>query len=324
MLRYLSRSWLVVALACLTGAAGAQDYPSRPVTVVVPWNAGGNIDIVARVVAQAMQKQTGRTFLVENAPGAGSMIGTARVAAAKPDGYTLLWGTSSGLVILPHINANVKYHPANSFDAISWVGSSPYILVVASDSPYRNYRELLNQAKANPGKLSYGTPGTGSSPHVTNEAMLSAVQARALHVPFKGSQDMINAVLRRDIEWIFDLSSGLMPMIKAGKFRPLGVTSAKRLAVLPDVPTMREDAELSGFESLSWIGLFAPKGTAPEQIRLLNGLAAKALRETEVVSALAAAGFSAEPSTPAELGESVRREYDKWGEVIRRHNIRID
>ena len=317
-------SFLAFAFTLAAAVAVAQDYPSKPVTLVVPWNAGANIDIVARAVAQTMQRQAGRNIIIDNAPGAGSLIGTTRAANAKPDGYTLLWGTSSGLVILPHINANVRYHPVNSFDPIGWVGSAPYLLVVNAESAHRSLRDLINQAKANPGKLSYGTPGTGSSPHVSNEAILAAVQGKALHVPFKGSQDMVNAVLRRDVDWIMDFASALAPMIKAGKFRPLAVTSAMRLPASPDLPAVREEAELADFESLSWMGMFAPKGIAPDQVRVLNRYLVSALGDPEVVKVLAVAGFNAEPGTPEALADSVKREYDKWGEVIRRNNIRID
>ena len=324
--RKINRFLCLLSTALLTTGAVAQpaDYPSRPITIINPWTAGGNIDLVARAVAQSMQKQTGKSFIIENAPGAGSMIGTTRAAGAKPDGYTVLWGSSSGFVILPHINSNVRYDPVKSFEPIGWIGSSPYVLVVSSDSPYKTLRDLINQAKANPGKLAYGTPGTGSSPHVTNEAILSAVQAKALHVPFKSSQDMVNAVLRRDADWIIDFASAVMPMVKAGRFRALAVTGAKRTPAMPDLPALREDAELGGFEALSWMGLFAPKGVAAEPVRALNRYLSAALKEPEVINVMASVGFTAEPGTPAELGDSVKREYEKWGEIIRRHNIRLE
>jgi tripartite-type tricarboxylate transporter receptor subunit TctC len=321
---WFARRSSAAILFLVTGLAAAQDYPARPVTILVPWNAGGNIDLVARVTAQSLQKQTGRNFLVENAPGAGSLIGTTRAANAKPDGYTLLWGSSSAFVILPHLSSNVRYHPVNSFEPVSWAGGAAYVLVVNAESPVRTLRELISQLRASPGKLSYGTPGTGSSPHVTNEAMLSGVQARALHVPFKGSQDMVSAVLRRDIDWIFDFSNAVMPHVKAGKFRAIAVSSAQRLPALPGVPAAREEPELPGFEALSWMAVFAPKGIAADQVRTLNRLLAAALKDPEVVSGFAAAGFSAESSTPEVLTENVRREFDKWGEVIRKNNIRVE
>jgi tripartite-type tricarboxylate transporter receptor subunit TctC len=227
-------------------------------------------------------------------------------------------------VILPHVSSNVRYHPLNSFEPVSWVGGAPYVLVVNVESPVRSLRELISRVQANPGKLSYGTPGTGSSPHVTNEAMLSAVNGRALHVPFKSSQDMVSAVLRRDVDWIFDFSNAVMPQVKAGKFRPLAVSSARRLAFLPDVPAVREEPELAGFEALSWLALFGPKGMAADQVRTLNRQLVAVLKDPEVIASFNAAGFSAESSTPEALAENVRREYDKWGEVIRKNNIRID
>lgn len=316
--------FLAVALVT-TGAAGqSAQYPSRPVTIVNPWNAGGVIDVVARATAQSMQKQTGNPFIIENVPGAGSMIGTTRVANAKPDGYTLLWGTSSGLVILPHINSNVRYHPMKSFEPISWVGTSPYFIVVSVTSPHRTIRDLLAYAKANPGKLSYGTPGTGSSPHVTAQAILSATQTTMLHVPFKSGRDMINAVLRGDADWSMDLSNGVLPLAKAGRLRLLAVTSAKRMPSAPDVPAVQEEPGLAGFESLSWIGVFAPKGISAEQVSVVNRLVANALQDPEVVAVLASGGFTAAPSTPAQLAETVKREYEQWGAVIQRHNIRVD
>ncbi len=293
-------------------------------TIVNPWNAGGVIDLIARATAQSMQKLSGNSFIIENAPGAGSMIGTTRVANAKPDGYTLLWGTSSGLVILPQINSNVRYHPTQSFEPISWIGRSPYFLAVSSSSPYRSIRELLAHARANPGRVTYGTPGTGSSPHVTTEAMLGATQTSMLHVPFKGGQDMVNAVLRGDVDWVFETSSGVLPLVKAGRLRLLAVTDSKRMPSAPEVPTLQEEPGIAGFESAAWIGLFAPKGTPAEAIQVLNRLVANALQDPEVVSVLAAGGFTAAASTPAELAEAVKREYEQWGAVIRKHNIRVE
>ena len=314
----------LVVLAVFAGAAAAQGYPARPVTLLVPWNAGGNIDVVARVTAQALQKQTGASFIVENAPGAGSLIGTTRVANAKPDGYTLLFGSSSAFVILPHLSSNVRYHPVNSFEPVSWVGGAPYVLVVNAESSVRTLRDLIGELRSKPGKLSYGTPGTGSSPHVTNEAMLYAVQGRALHVPFKGSQDMVTAVLRRDVDWIFDFANAVMPHVKSGKFRAIAVSALQRMPALPSVPTVREEPELPAFEALSWLAVFAPKGTAGDQVRAMNRQLVIALKDPEVVAGFAAAGFSAESSTPEALAENLRREYEKWGDVIRKNNIRLE
>lgn len=320
---------LVAAVLCTNGALAQpaqfpSAYPSRTVTIVNPWNAGGVIDVIARAAAQSMQKQTGNSFVIENAPGAGSMIGTTRVANAKPDGYTLLWGTSSGLVILPQINSNVRYHPTKSFEPISWVGMSPYFLAVSASSPYRSIGDLLSHASANPGKVTYGTPGTGSSPHVTAEALMTETQTKMLHVPFKGGQDMVNAVLRGDVDFVLELSNGVLPLVKAGRLRLLAVTNSKRMPSAPEVPTLQEDPGIAGFESVAWIGLFAPKETPAEAIQVLNRLVARALQDPEVVTVLAAGGFTAAASTPAQLAEAVKREYDQWGAVIRKHNIRVE
>lgn len=314
---------LAALIPCFAVAQGADSYPSRPVTLITPWTAGGVIDVIARAVSQSLEKQTGAAFLVENVPGAGSMIGTTRAANAKPDGYTLLWGTSSGLVILPHINPNVSYHPTNSFEPVSWIGTSPYFLAVAADSPYKTAKELMDAAKRNPDTLMFGTQGPGSSPHVTIEALLGEVDAKMVHVPFKGGQDMINGVIRGDVAWGLELSNGVLPLAEAGRLRLLAVTNLERLASAPDVPTIEEALGVKGFQSLSWIGVFAPKGTAPERIAKLNQLIANALQDPDVIRVLKAGGFTAASSTPQELGETVKREYDNWGAVVRKYNLQL-
>jgi tripartite-type tricarboxylate transporter receptor subunit TctC len=227
-------------------------------------------------------------------------------------------------VILPHLSSNVRYHPVNSFEPIGNVGGAAYVLVMNAESPVKTFREFITQVRANPGKLSFGTPGTGSSPHIANEALLAAAQARALHVPFKGSQDMVSAVLRRDVDWILDFAYAVMPHVKSGKFRAIAVSSPQRLPALPDVPAVREQPEFPGYDAISWLALFAPKGMASDQVRTMNRLLVSALRDPEVVSGFANAGFAIETGTPEALTENVRREYEKWGEVIRKHNIRVE
>src|SRR3954469_3989818 len=298
-------SSLVVALGCSAAviSACAQDYPSRPVTVLVPWQAGGSIDLVARIAVQSLQKQTGRTFVTENAPGAGSMIGTQRVASAKPDGYTLLWGSSSAFVIIPHLSTNVKYDPVNSFEPIGGIGGAAYMLVVNVDSPLKSFRDLVAQVRANPGKFSYGTPGPGSSPHIAIEAMLSGIGGSALHVPFRASPDMVSAVLRRDVDWLLNLANASLPLVKSGKLRAIGVSSARRLPELPEVPALNEHPELPGFEAVAWLALFGPKGMAADQVRSMNRMLVAALKDPEVGVGFAKAGFTIETSSPESLAE---------------------
>lgn len=313
-----------LALSIVAGApAHAAGYPERPVTIIVPYAPGGATDASARLLAEAFQKQTGGTFIVENVSGAGTTIGAAKAARATPDGYTLLWGglTSNGMA--PHLYSKLSYDGITSFAPISMVATQPYVLFVNAKSPIRTVADLVAKAKAEPGKLNFSSPGEGSSPHLTTELFLNATQTKVQHIPYKGAAPAMTALLAGDVDMMIDTPTAPLPMFKAGRLRPLAVTSAKRLPELPDVPTMQESG-LAGFEAYTWFALFAPRGTPPDVINKLNKMTNAALKDPAVLQQMAQASFTPAPSTPAKLADTVKSESAKWSKIIKEKNIRLE
>lgn len=312
-----------LAACCATwSVARAQDYPVRPVAVVVPFAAGGATDLLARVVSRAMEKYTGQPFLVENLGGAGATLGTAKVAAALPDGYTLLLGGSSALVMAPHLFNALKYDPFKSFEPISRFASAPYVLVSRADSKFQSYADLIAFGAKNPDKLNYGTPGEGSALHLTIELMLAGAKFSATHIPYRGSAPAWTALLAGDVDFIIDTPSGALPMISAGKAKALAVTSAKRLAEFPDTKTIDELGQ-KGFESEAWFAMMAPKGTPIPVLNRLRKAATQVLSDPEVRKTLESSRFT--PTSPDEtnLDAVIRREHNKWGSIIKDRGIQL-
>jgi tripartite-type tricarboxylate transporter receptor subunit TctC len=303
--------------------AHAQAYPTRPVSIVVPYAPGGPTDATARIVAQSLQKQSGGIFIVENTPGAGTTIGAAKVAKAAPDGYTLLWGGLSSHAMAPHLYQRLSFDPHKSFEPISMVASSPYVLVVNVNSPIRTVAELIGKAKAAPGKMNYASPGEGSSPHLTTELFLSESKIEAQHIPYKGGSPAMAALLSGEVDFVIDTLTVPMPMIKSGRVRALAVSTAKRIPEMPDVPTLQESG-LAGFEAATWFAMFAPKGTPSDVTTALNKMVNAALKDPAVVSRMAQAGLHPMPSTPDQLSEMVTSENAKWGKIIKAKNIRLE
>lgn len=311
-----------LALTGLASQAIAQNYPTKPVTVVVPYAAGGATDMLARVMAKAIEKYAGQPFVVENAGGAGATLGTTKVANAAPDGHTVLLGGSSALVMAPHLFKNLKYDPFTSFEPIAKIASAPYVLVTKADSPLKTYAQLVEHARKNPGKMNYGSPGEGSALHLTIELMKDGAQIDGTHIPFRGSSFAWTALLGGDVDYIIDTPSGAIPMLKGNKAQALAVTSTKRVAELPDVPTL-DELGLKNFDSQAWFALLAPKGTPAEVVTKLQGWAEKALRDPEVIETLRKAQFTPAGRIEGGLAGEIRREYDKWGQIIKAKKIQL-
>jgi tripartite-type tricarboxylate transporter receptor subunit TctC len=303
--------------------AQAAGYPNRPVTIVVPYAPGGATDASARLVAQALQKQTGGNFIIENVAGAGTTIGSARVARAPADGYTLLWGGLSSNVMAPNLYLKLPFDAATAFEPISMIASQPYLLAVNAKSPLHTIQQLIAKAKAEPGKLNFGSPGQGSSPHLTTELILKETGITGQHVPYKGAAPALTALLGNDIDFLVDTPTAPLPMIKAGQLKALVVTSAKRIPDLPDVPTMQE-AGARGFEASTWFALFAPRGTPPDVVATLNKAVNTVLNNPEVRTRMAQSYFTPAPSTPEQLAQTVKSETAKWVGIIKEKNIHID
>lgn len=315
---------LLVATSTLAGSAYAQSaYPTRPVTIVVPAAAGGPTDAVARVVARSFQRQSGQAFVIENVAGGGSTIGTARVAAAKPDGYTLLWGGSSGMVVAPHLVSQVKYDPQTSFAHAGIVAYTPYAVMVKEPSEYKTFEQLVAYGKANPGKLNVASTGAGTQGHLTIEMLLDEAGIKALHVPFKGGPPAMTALIGGEVDVLVDAPGPAMAMIEAKRVRVLAVTSQKRLPNLPDTRTIQE-AGVRGFESEAWWALQAPRGTPDPIMQSLQKMLGLALADPETTEALKRNSLVPGRANASDVAETIRRESPRWARVIKQHNITMD
>ncbi|MDW8468127.1 MAG: tripartite tricarboxylate transporter substrate binding protein BugD [Burkholderiales bacterium] len=311
-------------LACVAGAF-AQTYPTRPVTMVVPFAAGGPTDTVARVVAQAMQKSLGQTVLVENRPSAGGILAPEVVKNAKPDGYTILIH-HIGMATTPALYRQLRYNPLADFEYIGLINDVPMTLVARANFPANDFKEFLAYIKANKDKVSYANAGVGSASHLCGMLFMSAIETDLLTVPYKGTAPAMNDLLGGQVDFMCDQTTNTTAQIKAGKVKVYAVTSAKRVASLPEVPTLQE-LGLKGFEVGIWHGLYAPKGTPKEAIDKLVAALQAALKDADVAKRFAELGASAYPqekATPAALAAHLKAEIDKWGPIIRRAGVYAD
>ncbi len=314
---------LLVTLVCLVTASGsiAQAYPAKPIRIVVPNGAGGPTDIVARVLAQKLSESMGQPVIVENRLGAGGVVGTEGVARSPADGYTLLFSASGAMVITPHLNNKLPYDSFRDFAPVSLGATSPLILFVGPNSAARTVAEFIAQAKAQPGKLNFGTAGIGTPPHLAVELLKSATGIDVVHVPYKGAPQAELAVMTGEISFMFSQPS-IVGQARAGKLRVLGSTGAKRTALAPDLPTLSE-AGVPGFEVIAWYGLLAPAKTLEDVVAKLNSEMQKALAQKDVMERLVSLGF--EPPAPhsaADFTAFMRRESDKWQKVIKDAGIK--
>ncbi|MGV3653085.1 MAG: Bug family tripartite tricarboxylate transporter substrate binding protein [Noviherbaspirillum sp.] len=301
--------------------AFGQSFPSKPVTIVVPFAPGGPTDTSARVVVTALAQKTGKTFIVENAPGAGSIIGTAKVAGAEPDGHTLLWGSASALAIAPHLNSNVRYDPNTSFAPITQVAAAPFVLMVNPALNVKSVEELIRLAKSKPGELNYGSTGVGSTAQLVAELFNTTAGIKASHVPYKGGAPMIAALLANEVHFAFDTPTTVVPMVKDNRLVPLAVTSTERWQALPQVKTM-DELGFKGFDATTWFGLLAPRGTPAARVKWLNENVALTLKDPQIQQSLGNSGFIVVPSSPQEFAEKIETEGSKWKQTIKAANIR--
>jgi tripartite-type tricarboxylate transporter receptor subunit TctC len=309
---------LLVSHAALT-----QSWPNRPVRFVVPYAAGAGInDIMARLVGQHLAAGLGQPVVIENRPAAGGIAGTEVAAKAAADGYTFLM-TNVSLVTSAYMYPKLPYDPQKDFVPVTLVATSPLMLVVNPSVAAKSVQELIALAKANPGKLTFGSGGVGSTPHLSVELFKSAAGFDAVHVPYKGGAPALNDLIAGQISFMIENMPGTMPFVKAGKLRALAITSAGRSPLEPGLPTMAESG-VPGYEVVGWQGLFAVAGTPPEIVARLQGEVAKALRLPEMRERLAALGAEPVGSTPAEFAAFVRAENARWGRVIREKGIRSE
>ena len=310
-----------VAAVLFAGAASAQTYPEKPVRVIVPFPAGGAADIVARQVAQGLSSGFGTQVIVDNRAGAGGAIGTELVARAQPDGNTLLFASSSALSINPHLSATTPYDPMRDFTPIVFIASAPNVLVIHPSVPARTVKELIAVAKVKPGALNFASNGAGTLSHLTGELFMQRSGIRMVHVPYKGAAPATIDVMAGNVTLLFAAFPSVSAQMRTGRLRALAVTSAKRAALAPELPTIAE-AALPGFESSQWWGIYGPAGVPGPIVNRLNAETNKVLKSADVVKRLAADGAEPTGGTPAALAAYHRADFEKWGKVVKASGIK--
>jgi len=322
----MQRRLALAALAGLAVAASAlaQDrWPSKPITYIVPFTAGGTTDMLARLVTQKAGPALGTTFVIENKAGAGGSVGTEFTAKAAPDGYTIQGGTISSHAINVSLYPKLGYDPIRNFQPITMIGSMPNVLIVRADSPYRTVQDVIQAVKGKPGTVNYASSGNGTSQHLSGVFFEQMTGGKMVHVPYKSSAESLNALLSgQGADIIFENLAPAMPHIQAGKVRALGMTSAKRSSAMPDVPAIAE--VLPGFDVVSWQAIFAPAGVPKPIVDRLAAEMIKAINDPEVKGKLVAQGIEPGGMTPAELAAFQKAEVDKWARVIKAGNIKIE
>ena len=314
---------LAAAILAGIGAAQAQDYPTRPVKLVVPFGPGGPTDVAARLVSQIAQSELGATIVVENRPGAGGATGSKSVANAEPDGYTLLVGTSATLAVVPALMKNPGYDPLKSFAAVAKVADSTTVMIVPANFPANSIKEFVAYAKANPGRLSYASAGAGNQTQLAAELLKARAGIEAIHVPYKSGAEMVTAVLSEQVQFTFPDISILIPLIRDHKVKALAVTSARRHPQLPDVPTLLESG-IPDFAITFWSGVVAPAGTPAAIVSKLNAAMDKGLRSQDIRDKLAAIGAQTTPGSPQDFASFIASETVKWREIAKTANVSLD
>ena len=307
--------------ALLIGAAAAQDWPTKPVRIIVPFSPGGVADNSARVVAEPLGMRLGQQVVVENRPGASGNIGTQAVAQAEPDGHTLLLGFDGTMVINPHVFTKIPFDTLLDFAPVTKLGDATLILVAHPSAGVRNLSELIERAKAKP--FSYGTSGTGGTPHLVGELLKQRTGAQLEHVPYKGGGQAITDVVGGQIPLVFTAIATAQQYVRTNRLVALGVPSAKRSSALPDVPTFQE-AGLTGFDVSSWVGIFAPAKTPPAVVEKLQREIAAALKTPFVRERYATLGIEPVGNTPREFFEQVREDLARWEKVVKAANVKVE
>ncbi|WP_062365029.1 Bug family tripartite tricarboxylate transporter substrate binding protein [Variovorax paradoxus] len=312
-------------LASRSGAA-AEAYPDHPPHLVVPFTPGGSTDVLARSIGQELGRAWNQAVVIDNVPGAGGSVGAEKVAKAPADGYTLLMGHIGTLAINPSLYPKLGYHPLRSFAPVAWVARVPNVLVVHASVPARTLAELIALAKARPGQLAYGSGGNGSAAHIAMEYLKLQTGASLLHIPYRGTAPAVNDLLAGQLQAIFTGTPALLPHIKAGKLRALAVSSPRRIASLPDVPTVAESGVpgTQDFEADQWYGMVAPAATPAPIVAMINQQINRSLDSVEVRARLAAEGAEATPATPQAFGQLIASEMVRWERVIKAARITVD
>ena len=319
--RTLTNLFALVA-AAFAASAAAQSYPNKPVRLINPWTPAGPAEILTRIVGQKLQESLGQPFIVENKPGANGTIGATFVAKSAPDGYTILFSHVGPMAISPAVVEKMPYDTLKDFAPVTQVASGALVLLVRTDIPIANLKELVAYGKANQGKMSCGSVGPASTSHLACEMLNMLGGVSTIHVPYKGSAPVITDMLGGQISISFLNIAGVKPQLDAKQIRPVAVTTLKRSAVLPDLPTMNES--MPGFEVNSWYGMMAPAGTSREIVNLLQRETAKALKAPDVVERLKTLGLDPVGNTPEEHAAQLKADLERWAKVVKAAKVKID
>ncbi|MEI7673308.1 MAG: tripartite tricarboxylate transporter substrate binding protein [Deltaproteobacteria bacterium] len=301
----------------------AAEYPTKPIRMIVPFPPGGGNDLLARSISQPLSQLIGQQVVIDNRGGAGGQIGAEIAAAAAPDGYTIFLGSIGNLTFLPVLQSKLPYDPVRDFAPVTLLATSAFILVVNPAVPAKSVKELIALAKAKPGQLNYGSSGSGSSLHMTGELFKLAAGADIMHVPYKGTAPALIDLLAGQVQMLFSTMPSVVPHVKSGKLRALGVSSEKRTEAVPDVPTIAE-AGVPGFEVINWQGIVVPKKTPDAIIQKLNRALLDALKSPETIKALANQGLDAAGGTPEKFGALIKSEIEKYGKVAKAANLHLE
>jgi tripartite-type tricarboxylate transporter receptor subunit TctC len=311
------RGLLALSAAALlvgTRGAAAQEWPQRPIRMIVPFGPGGGADIIGRIIAQSLQEKLGQPVMIENRPGAAGTLGNEAVARADKDGYTLGIMTA-GQIIAAVMNKSLRYDALGAFDPVSQVATAGLIIVTRPDFPANDVKDLIAGAKANPGKVSFASPGFGATQHFTGELFRQTAGVDILHVPFRTSPEAIAAVLGKQVDVLFDTISAVLGQVQSGQLKALAVTGKDRFPAVPNVPAAIESGLLPGYDVTTWYGVFAPRDIPPAVVAKLNKTINEGLAESAVQERLTKAGVVVRGSTPEEFGRHMEREYARWNAV---------
>ena len=319
----LIASALLSAAALAAGASAHAAYPDKPIRIIVPFAPGGAADTLARALAQNLDKHIDQPVVVENRAGAGGTIGTAAVARAEPDGYTLLLGNVSTLATAPSLYSKLSYNPLNDFTPITLVGRSPLVFAANPKLQATNLNELMDQAKQSANGLNYGSSGAGSITHLTGELLNGKINGKMVHVPYKGSAPVVLAITSGELDLGVTQVSEVLQQIRAGQIKPLGITGDQRLSVIPDVPTAAQQG-IDGLQATTWYAVVGPKGIPDAVVKELQPLLAKALDDEAFKKRYAEEGLLIQSSSAQELAELIKSDVPQWAEVVKRANVKLD
>jgi tripartite-type tricarboxylate transporter receptor subunit TctC len=301
----------------------AQTYPSKPVRLIVPFAAGGNVDITARQIAPGVSELLGQNVIVDNRVGAGGVIGAEVVAKSAPDGYTLMMGSNSTVSVAPSLYPKISYHPVRDFAPITLVATTPFVLVVHPSVPAKTAKDLIALAKAQPGRLSMASGGTGSSNQLVGELFQSLTGAKFTHIPYKGGGPAGVDLMAGQVDLLFDQLSSSVGPIKSGKIRALAVTSPARVAIFPEIPTATQSG-VAGFEVINITGVLAPAGTSADVINKLHAAIVKVLGLPATKERFAGLALEAAPGTPEQFSAYIKEDFARWTKVVKDANIKVE